>query len=393
MPDGRLLIDSKGDFMKVLSVSTSILRGSFAALVLAGGAVTGTAGMALSETLPDYMAIAAEGSAVPTKAEVAVDNVYALDDGMQAIYSQSLEIYKQNIRAKHPLIVARFDNFGGSMTLYPPGKDPIAAPPVSEDYALVKSVSHSAMAMYQLVAPYLQSPDSGAWRASMSVYLAQIKSARASIPELDLPDNVQKRLISMLDKEIAFMEKCLDSGTLSFDDLVALAHALEPDIVKNVAFAAQTQVDHWEKVLGEWQTMLGDDWDKTYAITNTLYVTRQNNILFTILAQFMGEEAIDDRLILVGTTAFETTEDKLLDVLSRIIADRSLGEVFFRNYYVMDAELLGSAARHAVEVDASKAGKKALLPTLAPFDTHQWPWPDDPSSGPGPDQMQEIEGD
>ena len=32
-------------------------------------------------------------------------------------------------------------------------------------------------------------------------------------------------------------------------------------------------------------------------------------------------------------------------------------KVFFRNYYLMDAELLGGAARHAVEADAKKKGK------------------------------------
>lgn len=347
-----------------------------------------------AESLPSYMDVAVGSSAPKSTAEVAVDNVTALDDGMQAIYAKSLEIYKANIRAEFPIIIARFDDFGGAMTLYPPGKDPVHAPPVPETYALVKSVSHSAMAMYQLVAPYLKDPSGDtSWRASMSVYLAQARTARASVADLDLADNVRARLGSMLDKEIAFMEQCLASGTFTFEQLVNLAHSLEPDIVKNVALAAQTQVDHWEGVLGQWKQMLGDEWDNTYAITNTLYVTRQNNILFTILAQFMGEEAIDDRLILVGTTAFTTTEATLLDVLSRIIADRSLGKVFFRNYYVMDAELLGGAARHAVEVDAARKGKKALLPTVAPFDTHAWPWPDDPTSGPGPDQLQEIKGD
>jgi len=32
--------------------------------------------------------------------------------------------------------------------------------------------------------------------------------------------------------------------------------------------------------------MLGADWDKTYAASNTIYVARQNNILFSVLAQY-----------------------------------------------------------------------------------------------------------
>jgi hypothetical protein len=197
----------------------------------------------------------------------------------------------------------------------------------------------------------------------------------------------------MLDTNVTFLEKCLSTGTFTMKDLENYAHAVQPDIVKNVALAASTQVGHWEEVLEGWQKKLGKKWDQAYAITNTLYVTRQNNVLFTILTQFMGKEAIGDRLLLVGTTAFTTTEDKLVDVLVRTVADRSIGKVFFGNYYLMDAELLGSAARHAVEVDAKKKGKKALLPTLAPFHQHAWPWPTDPKTGDGPSEMSEIPGD
>jgi hypothetical protein len=55
------------------------------------------------------------------------------------------------------------------------------------------------------------------------------------------------------------------------------------------------------KVVKEWKGMLGQDWEKTYGVTNSLYVTRQNNILY------------------------------------------------FGNYYLMDYALMGGAARKAIE--------------------------------------------
>ena len=58
-----------------------------------------------------------------------------------------------------------------------------------------------------------------------------------------------------------------------------------------------TQVAHWMRVVGEWKRLLGADWDKTYAASNTIYVARQNNVLFSVLAQFFGPEAINQRLI------------------------------------------------------------------------------------------------
>ena len=74
-------------------------------------------------------------------------------------------------------------------------------------------------------------------------------------------------------------------------------------------------------VLADWKTMLGADWDKTYAASNTIYVARQNNVLFSVLAQFFGADAINDRLLLIETVSFTTTEADMLDSLTRIIAD------------------------------------------------------------------------
>ncbi len=83
-------------------------------------------------------------------------------------------------------------------------------------------------------------------------------------------------------------------------------------------------------VIGDWKKMLGADWDKTYAASNTIYVARQNNILFSVLAQYFGPEAINDRLMLIETISFTTTPADMLTSLTRIIADRSVGRAVLR---------------------------------------------------------------
>ena len=108
-----------------------------------------------------------------------------------------------------------------------------------------------------------------------------------------------------------------------------------------------------------WKKLLGKDWERTYAASNTIYVTRQNNILFTVLVQFMGEEAIGNRLLLLETTEFTTTPEKMLDLLGRIVSDRALGQVFFKDYYLMDAELLGGGGRKVHRGRGDQAGDEA----------------------------------
>ena len=71
-------------------------------------------------------------------------------------------------------------------------------------------------------------------------------------------------------------------------------------------------------------------------------------MLFSVLAQYFGPEAINDRLMLIETTSFTTTPEDLMTSLVRIISDRSVGGLFFNNYHVMDYELMGTDARKAI---------------------------------------------
>jgi len=146
-----------------------------------------------------------------------------------------------------------------------------------------------------------------------------------------------------------------------------------PLLKKNIAWAAQTQVAHWMNVIAGWKQMLGADWDKTYAASNTIYVARQNNILFSVLAQFFGPEAINDRLMLIETISFTTTPDEMLEALTRIISDRWVGAAFFGNYYTMDFELMGGDARQAIIDEDAKLKITPTLPPQVPFGSHQWP--------------------
>jgi hypothetical protein len=122
--------------------------------------------------------------------------------------------------------------------------------------------------------------------------------------------------------------------------------------------------------------------------SNTIYVARQNNVLFSVLAQFFGPDAINDRLVLIETMSFTTTPSEMLESLTRIIADRSVGALFFGNYYLMDFELMGGDARAAIIAEDVKRGMKPFLPPLVPFGSKQWPTLVTP--GPGPATIADL---
>jgi hypothetical protein len=184
------------------------------------------------------------------------------------------------------------------------------------------------------------------------------------------------------------MDDCLAKGMIKFSALEAFSKKQGPFLAKDVTRAAQVQVAHWMSVLTEWKEMLGSDWEKTYAASNTVYATRQNNVLFSVLAQFFGPEAINGRLVLIETTSFTTTPDDMLRSLTRIIADRSVGALFFGNYHLMDYELMGGDARAAIIAESTKRGTKPFLPPLVPFGSKQWPTLITP--GPGPATIADL---
>ena len=99
-------------------------------------------------------------------------------------------------------------------------------------------------------------------------------------------------------------------------------------------------------------------------------------------------DAINSRLMLIETISFTTTPEEMLEALTRVIADRSVGALFFGNYYLMDFELMGGDARAAVIAAAEKRGMKPFLPPAVPFGSHQWPTLITP--GPGPASLGDL---
>lgn len=340
----------------------------------------GSGSPARAAELPAYLQ-GIVGTSTSGAGEVATKNILQLNTSMFDLYTEAGLTFKKNILAEHPVILALFSGAGGRFILYRPGMAPLDAPPVPAVYSLLKSVAHSTMALAVVVEPYLNSPNDQSWRGGMAAYRSRIQTALDSLDATDMQDDWRANNRNILRNNIAFMDGCLAEG-VSIDALQEFSKKQRPLLKKNIAWAAQTQVAHWMGVIGEWKAILGADWEKTYAVSNSIYVTRQNNILFSVLAQYMGPEAINDRLFLTETTSFTTTPEDMLELLTRIVADRSVGAAFFGNYYMMDYELMGGDARQAIIDEDAKRKINPTLPPLVSWGSHQFPNLVTPGSGP-----------
>lgn len=343
-------------------------------------------------SVPDFlMPIVTTSAPPPTKEQLAARAVYQLNNSMFNIYDNSLRIYQENIKARVPLIMALFSGKGGRFILYRPGQPPLEAPSVPPIYQANKAVGHCAMATYACVAPYIANPTADlSWVPLLRSYNLEVQMAKESIKNLKATPEEQALLQDSLTRILAFQDACLKNGTFTYAEVEAYARGMEPNIEKLVAGASAAQVGHWFKVMTEWKALLGEDWDKTYGLSNSIYVARQNNILYSVLVQFFGEKAMNDRLLLLETTDFQTTPEDMMEAFARIVSDRVLGQVFFNNDRLMDYELLGFGGRAAIEKEMAARGEKAMLPPLVPFNSTQWPMRIDPASGSGPKSFDDL---
>ncbi len=368
--------------MRIMNVDMKCYPGLAVAILLCGSSAVSNA-----QTVPPYMAPIA-GKTAATPSDIATKDVLALNTGMFELYGEAAKIFQNNILSRHPVILGLFSGAGGKLILYRPGMAPMEAPQVPVVYQLLKSVGHSAMALAAVVGPFVDNPEDRSWRGSMLAYRSRMQSALDGLDATPMDPSWRDNNRTILQNNLAFMDECLAKGVIPLTTLEAFGKKQAPFLAKNVTWAAQTQVGHWMTVLADWKTQLGADWDKTYAASNTIYVTRQNNVLFSVLAQFFGPDAINSRLLLVETVSFTTTPTDMLELLTRIVADRSVGSLFFGNYHLMDYELMGGDARAAIVAEAGKRGMTPFLPPVVPFGSKQWPTLVTP--GPGPASIADL---
>ena len=305
------------------------------AFIALGGAI----GTASADDLPDYMKPIA-GRTASTASETATKNVLALNSSMFELYGDAAKVFQKNILSNHSIILGLFSGAGGRFILYRPGQPPLDAPPVPIVYQLMKSVAHSTMALAEVVGPYLDNPDDQSWRGPMLAFRSRMKSALDGLDLTPMQPDWRDNSRIILQNNIAFMDECLAKGVVSFAALKAFSEKQAPYLKLNVSWAAQTQIAHWMGVIADWKKLLGSDWDKTYAASNTIYVARQNNMLFSVLAQFFGPDAINDRLILIETMSFTTTPSEMLKSLIFIIFYFFFFFFFFYNYYFIYLKII-----------------------------------------------------
>ena len=311
------------------------------------------------------------GEELLTESQEAAQRLYNLDDKMMANYADTQRLVGQS---QSPVILVMFNGVGGKYILIRHGNVE-AIEPVPTLYRQVKSVSHTIVGVFEIVSPYFANPEVENWRPKLTEYNKMLKGALATLTDIGMPPEVEKNCRTILEGGIKFTDEALKAGTFTSEGYSAYAKSVWPAVAKNIELAGKLQVDHFEALVTKWRKEMGEEeWSRLYAVVNTAWAMRRENVHFQILAQMMGRDAINNRLI-IAETIEDPTQDDLIMLLGRIINDRDLAEhVFGRKLEDrMDVELMGNAAKEEIIKKASPHHPVIDYSKWMPYTEHETP--------------------
>ena len=357
------------------------------------------------------------GSTIPlTKSNVTledgVESILELNTLSFQVYDESLRKLRDELLASHTIILAMFNGKGGQFIIYKPDdpSNPLYLERVPVEYEMSKSVAHTLVIIYQII--YLGDMNHA------KNYLQTCKKSLQTIETLSLQDTDETEpsylefgtrgklhdlYQHVLEHSIKFLQWYIDiyDGNYGFMFNFEIwnqfeenyAANIQSELVELVSVAAEVQSRHWINTLHKLEKdgIINFKSRNTLGVTNTVYVIRQNNILFTILAQFMGKNAINSRLLLFETTQFESTPNDMLILLASVLNDRQMGYLTFNhNKMLMDSELMGTHAMLHIKTVMDQLNLTSIVPNLANFDSNDWPWKTKNEEGHGPQALYQI---
>ncbi|MBI3930294.1 MAG: hypothetical protein HY319_32460 [Armatimonadetes bacterium] len=286
---------------------------------------------------------ARSGNGAPPLHEEAVRLVCQLDSDMETYYAEALKTFAAELS---PVIHAQFDGEGGTYVLRRNGKTTTARP-VPEPYKLLKSISHTPLGVYSIIATHLHDPEHHGWQEGVGVFHQHLVEALGSLENAGLPDEVRHNCCGILREGVQFTGAALQKESVSIEDYAVYAHRVAPMLQPNIEAAASLQVDAFEELVQQWRDEMGpEEWSRLYVVVTCAWAMRRENVHFQIFEHMMGKDTVNQRLIIAE--GFNDTESAF-ELLGRIVLDRSVSKLVFEDVLRLDVELMGEGALKRLE--------------------------------------------
>lgn len=253
--------------------------------------------------------------------------LYAVDAAMRANYDILRARVMDNLS---PVIVVQYDGQGGTYTLVHEGKQETVQP-VPPLFQLMKSICHTPLGVYSIIAPYLKNSRTQEWVAPLKAFREVIANGLQHLGAADLPEKAVEASREIFTGALHFIDDSLLEGSFSIDTYEKFTGKVQKAIHTNMKFAAEAQVSGVQSLLQRWREQLGPvQWKKLYAVVMAIWTTEVRNQNWVILKYMMDPETVDSHLITISTAEpAENTVPVALDNLARIVQDNVASAMIF----------------------------------------------------------------
>lgn len=286
--------------------------------------------------------------------EQARTNIIAHDDFMKQAY----EAARDQIAVKlSPVIVVQFNESGGIWTLIHNDKRETVElrPPYYEE---VKSICHSPLAIFSVLGPYVQAPETAGWRPEIEKYRELVHKVLGTYKDAGIPEEAAGNIAAICNEATQFVDQILADGTFSLDGFRAFTERALPFIVKLMVLAGKAQAKGAFDLLDRWKGQLGDEWAELTGIVMAPYTLSVDNAAAECLQAKMDPRFVEDRLVVLQGD-FGNEVDPALQVVGHLYFDRLVSRLVFgqdtKEHREMtralssEKDLVGDVAADAVE--------------------------------------------
>ncbi|MBO0516417.1 hypothetical protein J0695_32295 [Streptomyces beijiangensis] len=276
--------------------------------------------------------------------------MFAVNAGMRSNYAT---LKAELIKHLAPVVVVQNDAKGGRFTLVT--KDgQVSANPVSQTFELAKSIAHTPLGIFSVIASYLADkipnlPNadrmdahdlvlvafnddmSTAWIEPLQAYAATLTTARRNLASAGLPAALTTSCGNILDGGLAFINASIAAKHFDMASFEAFSGSVYPDIRTNMEHASQAQIAGVRDIMKTWRAKVGEEaWADLYCVVLSQWTTSVLNQNTIIIKDCMNAAKVATHLI--DLPGLETPADPLftaLDNLARIVQDNIAAEMVF----------------------------------------------------------------
>ncbi|MEU6124829.1 hypothetical protein [Streptomyces sp. NPDC047123] len=339
-----------------------------------------TATPSAADTLP------ADSAAAAVTQEQARESMFAVNAGMRANYAT---LKAELIKHLAPVVVVQNDAKGGRFTLVTSsGQESVN--PVSPTFELAKSIAHTPLGIFSVIASYLSDKipnlpnadridphdlvmvaynddTSTAWIEPLKAYAAKLSTARQNLPAAGLPAALQTSCATILDGALAFIKSSVAAKHFDMASFEKFSGSVYPAIRTNMEHASQAQIKGVQDIMKTWRAKVGETaWADLYCVVISQWTTSVLNQNTIIIKDCMNAAKVSTHLI--DLPGLEPPADPVftaLDNLARIVQDNIAAEMVFPKATVVADALKGQQDLLSDEI-LHQLGSTTVTPQAAP---------------------------